>query len=110
MSDSKVEVENVSQERSIIHVELWNELLDRSGVLHDVEPVIFDGLKKTVGFVESTALQLEHILGFGSDKVSDDIARSGVVASIHELWGLHAFVSHEKMLKSFFIDGTNGFF
>ena len=110
MSDSKVEVENVSQERSIIHVEFRNELLDRSGVFHDVKPVIFDGLEKTVRFVESTALKFEHILWFGSDKVSDYVSRSGVVASIHELWGLHAFVSHEEMLKSFFIDGTNGFF
>jgi hypothetical protein len=31
------------------------------------------------------------------------------MAAVHELWGFHAFVAHEEVLKTFLVDGADGF-
>lgn len=93
---SQIQVHGVEQERRVILVELRDELFEACGVLHHVLPVTLYAFKEAVGFVEFAALQLQHVFGFHTYEVSDDVAGCRVVASVQELWWRHVLVTVEE--------------
>lgn len=75
LPDPQIKVLIILEEGRVIEVELGDEFLERSGVLHDVVPVVLDALEQSIRFVESSTLQFQHILGFLPDQVAYDITR-----------------------------------
>lgn len=74
LPDPQIQVLVIFEEGRVIEVELGDEFFERSGVLHDVVPVVLDALEQPIGFIESSALQFQHILGLLPNQVANDIA------------------------------------
>lgn len=76
LPDAEVEVLIVLEEGGVILIELGDQLLERSGIFHDVVPVILNALEKTVRFIKASTLQLQHILWLLSHEIAYHIAWS----------------------------------